>query len=102
MEGNFRNYQPHNLARLRQKDRDMAASMLMISMLLHVLSSFIIHNIRLQALRVVVVLLLASVRAGALGRALVVLAAALAVVSLGGLSRLGAGCGWWWLHGRRA
>jgi hypothetical protein len=73
--------------------------MLMLSMLLYALSSFIIRNIRLQALRVVVVLLLASVRAGTLGGPLVVLAAALAVVSLSWLSRLGAGRGWWWLDG---
>ena len=62
-------------------------------MLLHALSSLFIRHMRLQALRVVVVLLLASVRAGTLGRSLVVLAAALAVVSLSWLSGLGAGGG---------
>ena len=75
-------------------------SMLMPLMLLHALSSLFIRHVRLQALRVVVVLLLASVRDGTLGRSLVVLAAALGAVSLSGLSRLGAGCGWWWLGGR--
>jgi len=75
-------------------------SMRMLSiMLLHALSSFIIRETRLQALRVVVVRLLASVRASTLSRALVVLAAALAVVSLSRLSRLGAGRSWWWLDG---
>ena len=69
-------------------------------MLLHALSSFIIRDLPLQALRVVVVLLLASVRAGTLGRSLVVLDSALAVVGLSGLGRLGAGSGWWWLSGR--
>lgn len=68
-------------------------------MLLHALSSLFIRHARLQALRVVVVLLLASVRAGTLGRSLVVLATTLAVVSLSRLSRLGAGSGWWWLRG---
>jgi hypothetical protein len=68
-------------------------------MLLHALSSFVIRETRLQALRVVIVRLLASVRASTLGRALVVLAAALAVVSLSGLSRLGAGGSWRWLDG---
>lgn len=62
-------------------------------MLLHALSSLFILHVRLQALRVVVVLLLAGVRAGTLGRSLVVLAAALAVVSLSWLSGLGAGGG---------
>ena len=71
----------------------------MLSLLLHALSSSVIHHIRLQALRVVVVLLLASVRAGTLGGALVVFADALAVVSLSRLSGLGAGGGWWWLGG---
>jgi len=69
-------------------------------MLLHAISSLFICHMRLQALRVVVVLLLASVRAGTLGGALVVLATTLAVVSLSWLSRLGAGCGWWRLGGR--
>ena len=78
----------------------MTMSMRMLSiMLLHALSSFIIRETRLQALRVVVVRLLASVRASTLSRALVVLAAALAVVSLSRLSRLGAGRSWWRLDG---
>ena len=75
--------------------------MLMLSiMLLHALSSLFIRHARLQALRVVVVLLLAGVRAGTLGGTLVVLAAALAVVSLSWLGRLGAGRSWRWLDGR--
>lgn len=69
-------------------------------MLLHALSSLFIPHARLQALRVVVILLLASVRASTLGGTLVVLATALTVVSLSRLSRLGAGCGWRrWLGG---
>jgi len=74
--------------------------MLMLSMLLHALSSFVTRDNPLQALRVVVVRFLAGVRAGTLGGTLVVLAAALAVVSLSWLGRLGAGRSWRWLDGR--